>query len=446
MEQKRMQKNSKGITLIALVITIIVLLILAGVTIATLTGGNGILNQAGKAKDKTTEAEAIERVKVEVAGSYGTDGKIDPEQLKKNLGNITGLTYESENFSLPSTVSLNGYDIVIDAKGNVAKKITVEDAKTNGTVFEDNTTIADTYGNSITIPAGFKIASDSAKNVTGGVIIEDVTYNGTIGSQFVWIPVGIVYTNKEKTESKIITLGRYEFSEEGTESVYSGSYTEDTQSNHNESYTNAIAKDIEEFKTSTNNNHGYYLGRVEAGIVGYDTITDYDWSASNCNWANDNWTAYTGEEIQLVCKLGVQVWNRVSQNKASELSRNMYTSDKFTSDLVNSYAWDTAIVFIQEFSGVYDYSRQSGVAESAPSKLLAGCTKLKVTNDYDIQCNIYDLAGSAWEWTTETGDVGSYQGEVKRGGWIYDKYTSWRFGENSATSDEYYSFRPILYL
>ena len=54
MEQKRMQKNSNGITLIALVITIIVLLILAGVTIATLTGDNGILKQADKAKTETT--------------------------------------------------------------------------------------------------------------------------------------------------------------------------------------------------------------------------------------------------------------------------------------------------------------------------------------------------------------------------------------------------------
>ena len=60
MEQKRMQKNSKGITLIALVITIIVLLILAGVTIATLTGDNGILNQAGKAKEQTEKAEIME--------------------------------------------------------------------------------------------------------------------------------------------------------------------------------------------------------------------------------------------------------------------------------------------------------------------------------------------------------------------------------------------------
>ena len=123
-----MQKNSKGITLIALVITIIVLLILAGVTIATLTGDNGILTQAGKAKDKTTEAESIERVQVEVAGSYGLDGTIDKDQLNKNLGNIAGLKIGESNFGgenivkeLPATVTLNGYDIGIDANGGVEK-------------------------------------------------------------------------------------------------------------------------------------------------------------------------------------------------------------------------------------------------------------------------------------------------------------------------------------
>ena len=55
-------KNQKGITLIALVITIIVLLILAGVTIATLTGENGILTQADSAKDSSNRAEAIEKI------------------------------------------------------------------------------------------------------------------------------------------------------------------------------------------------------------------------------------------------------------------------------------------------------------------------------------------------------------------------------------------------
>ena len=48
---KNKEKNNKGITLIALVITIIILLILAGISIATLTGENGVLNKANKAKE-----------------------------------------------------------------------------------------------------------------------------------------------------------------------------------------------------------------------------------------------------------------------------------------------------------------------------------------------------------------------------------------------------------
>ena len=55
-------KNQKGITLIALVITIIVLLILAGVSIAMLTGQNGILNQAKGSKTETVKAEAVEKI------------------------------------------------------------------------------------------------------------------------------------------------------------------------------------------------------------------------------------------------------------------------------------------------------------------------------------------------------------------------------------------------
>ena len=70
-----MIKNKKGITLIALVVTIVVLLILAGVSIAMLGGENGIVTQAQKAKEQTKEEGAKEQIGVEVAGSYGTDGK-----------------------------------------------------------------------------------------------------------------------------------------------------------------------------------------------------------------------------------------------------------------------------------------------------------------------------------------------------------------------------------
>ena len=59
-------KNNKGITLIALVVTIIVLLILAGVSIAMLTGNNGILTQGKNAKTDTANAEAVERINMEL--------------------------------------------------------------------------------------------------------------------------------------------------------------------------------------------------------------------------------------------------------------------------------------------------------------------------------------------------------------------------------------------
>ncbi len=79
-------KNSKGISLIALVITIIVLLILAGVTIATLTGDNGILTQAGNAKEQTEKADIIERAKTEIVGVQSeNNGELPKEDLDRIL-------------------------------------------------------------------------------------------------------------------------------------------------------------------------------------------------------------------------------------------------------------------------------------------------------------------------------------------------------------------------
>ena len=63
-------KEQKGITLIALVITIIVLLILAGVSIAMLTGDNGILTQANNSKSESTKAEMVEKANMELNAAY----------------------------------------------------------------------------------------------------------------------------------------------------------------------------------------------------------------------------------------------------------------------------------------------------------------------------------------------------------------------------------------
>ena len=81
--------KEKGITLIALVITIIVLLILAGVSIAMLTGQNGILTQAQNAKKLTEQASAKEKIEMAVAGAVAksSNGTLSIEDLKAELSN-----------------------------------------------------------------------------------------------------------------------------------------------------------------------------------------------------------------------------------------------------------------------------------------------------------------------------------------------------------------------
>ena len=427
--KKQKLKESKGITLIALVITIIVLLILAGVTIATLTGDNGILKKAGDAKTQTEQAKEDENLKIAIAGSYGTDGKLNLKDLKDNLTN-QGIDYDKNNTGFPLEVIVNGEKKKIDANGNIIESI--QSLKTKGTVFKDTTTLEDTYGNQVTIPKGFKIADDSATEVTGGIVIEDATYTNTIGSQFVWIPVGTGENaiKKANNETVDIALGRYEFTKNSdgtiTTSEYSGSYTEDTTANHNSSYENAIAKDIEQFKTSANSNHGYYIGRYEAGKTDNDGF--------------------------MVCKSGQEVWNSITQPKASEVSRNMYGSEaKVTSDLINSYAWDTAIVFIQKCgteSNSLTYSQTAGLSLTSTSKpQTTGTNILNETKKVDKQCNIFDMAGNCWKWTTETSSLSSIPC-VSRGGYYYSsgRYTSSRGSNFTSATGSDLSFRPLLYL
>lgn len=114
----KLRKN-KGITLIALVITIIVLLILAGVTIATLTGDNGILTKTNNAKAETERAGEDEKLKLAIMGSYGLDGKLNLEDLKRNLTE-QGISY-TDSSGFPLTATVNGESIEIKEDGKQEK-------------------------------------------------------------------------------------------------------------------------------------------------------------------------------------------------------------------------------------------------------------------------------------------------------------------------------------
>ena len=117
-------KGKKGITLIALVITIIILLILAGVSIATLTGQNGLLGKANTAKIETKKASAKEKVQLAVMGSLDNTGEINNNELKTNLNKVEGIDKNTIPETItddiyPFTVTIDGYEIQIDKNGRV---------------------------------------------------------------------------------------------------------------------------------------------------------------------------------------------------------------------------------------------------------------------------------------------------------------------------------------
>ena len=82
------------------------------------------MTQANETNNETKEAGAKEKVQVEVMGSYGTDGKLDPNLLEDNLNNITGIEgVPSPITSFPVAVTVDGYGIIIDENGKVSMDI-----------------------------------------------------------------------------------------------------------------------------------------------------------------------------------------------------------------------------------------------------------------------------------------------------------------------------------
>ncbi len=443
---KEKRSNCKGITLIALVITIIVLLILAAVSIATLTGDNGILTKAMDAKKNTIIEEEKEQIKLAYSASLTKkdyDGIIRVEELNHEFENLNVEAVASGNNPITVTFSKTGNIYTIDNKGIITGPetsemdpfITMEEAR-EIEKFEKNTKVKDQYGNKIVIPEGFKIADDSADNVTSGVVIEDISYEETKGSQFVWVPVGEIYTAQEHTEAnkKTIKLGRYNFAEDGTPTDYSGDFKEENVSDTENllNYGNSIAKNIEEFKTSVGDNGGYYIGRYEARTA-------------------EERKAKTGDNglTRVTVKENDYIYNWVTQPQAADLSKKMYASKSFTSDLINGYAWDTAIVFVQIFDNRNDttkpYARQNSLNTTFAKQ---GTNNLSNIAHQDKVCNIWDMASNEWEWTTETHVDSSSPCVIRGSGYSYSSqyYTSSYDYYDTSYANSFETFRLILYL
>ena len=113
-------KNNKGVTLIALIITIIVLLILAGIGITMVVGQNGILSRAQEAKTTTAEKAAKEKVELSVSGAIARSnyGELTTENLKEEVRKYSG---EITGNEFPVTVIIDGKEYIVTSNGKVSK-------------------------------------------------------------------------------------------------------------------------------------------------------------------------------------------------------------------------------------------------------------------------------------------------------------------------------------
>ena len=381
--KKKFLKSSnreKGITLVALVITIVILIILATVGIQFAFGENGLINRAQDAKNYQANADA--------------------EQNK-----FFGDAETAINEALGGT----GGDTIEDIKG--------------GEKLDETAQIKDNLGNIVWIPGGFGVADDSGVNVEDGVVIED-----NAGNQFVWIPVGEYKVTTEKNSTGKLTnnltrrsWGANDVVQEPTEvnedEVIEGYYYGEgaTQDKDENPITTVAKEQIEVFKASATSKGGFYIGRYEQGEGN-------------------------------VCKAGVNAYTNVTRNKAKEQSEAMYKDNDFVvSELISSYAWDTALNFMcQNHTEGYKIATTTDRTYGN-----IGTTKKELTGAYtaDKYSNICDVLGNCWEWTTECYSRSGVPC-VGRGG-SYDNsnvYAAGRgvFSTSVSNSDD--SFRLQLYV
>ena len=171
-------KNNKGITLIALVVSIIVLLILAGISISMLTGQNGILNGATETKEKTDYAKEKEEISLAI-----TTSKME------NIGNTTKINKESFEKIFRQQYNKN---ITIDGNEDNSFNITFNESNRTYYVSEYGDIIDDSNVLKISTADEFKKFRDSVNNYNGAYIYlnNDITLN--IDER--WTPVGVYIT------------------------------------------------------------------------------------------------------------------------------------------------------------------------------------------------------------------------------------------------------------
>ena len=384
---KKLNNDKKdGITLISLVVTIVVLLILAGVSINTVLGDDGIIKKAKEAAEKTAAAQEKEMI----------ERNLLEQELENSLATPTPKPQPTDGVKIPAGFYYVG------------------GTKTSGIVISDNVNDKDKYKN---------------KAVVG---------TDLLGNQYVWIPCTTDNTSSDlqytRTEWGVEADGddnSRAIKDELTLTDASVTYSDaDTANGINADVSKEIVAQIKAEKTSVAKYGGYYIGRYEVGKNGDTAVVKYDQTP----YAEITWSTAYG------------------------LAKKIITNSEVNSYLCSSYAWDTAVNFIQNNSTAKNYATSiegfngnwnpQEVKDPSGNVIKPAGTSQQLNTGLTTQfCNIFDMGGNEVEFTTEL-NPGTSETVVLRGGdYNYGIVPAgYRSDINSGYAGIYSGFRATLFL
>ena len=497
-----MLNNKKGITLIALVVTVVVLIILAGVSINAVLGDNGIIKKANQAASVTKEAEVKEAINRTILEFYLTDDYETLEDFLKAKAEDGSIDSVTKNADGTLTVKKGEYSVTVENKTNSSggsssggetqtPEITIGEAKVVAN--SDGTGSAITDAASVYL--GNTLYITFSHSITGGTTTVDKTipYAVTKNGTYTFTVTGTV-NGKSYTKNVSVTVNQfkdvYEYMQTNIKVTYSdgevwvpegfkvaddsastvqgGIVIEDKDGNQFvwvpvatiadykrtwytgggsfSSYSEALPEDE---KTSVERYKGFYIGRYEAG-------DKENTEAKTLRSSNDVTKTVT-------IKANQAPYNYVTRTQAVSLAEGFSTKQgyKAKTKLVSSYAWDTTIAFIEKTVNNYGSSSSQGnysntsvtykdiTDESKPEKTKAENSSLLVaTGQTTPVCNIYDMGGNVFELTTEFSSD-TYNPYVRRGGSYLSTFAGSPAGDRnnlSGVANDFFGFRLTLFL
>ncbi len=419
--------KNKGVTLIALAVTIVVMLILAGVTISVLNGENGIVKQAQKAKEESKIKELKEKVRIDIAGKRveNINGELRVSVLKeildKYFDNVPVETQITSETELKAKEEYGKYEMKISDID--VGEITYE---TSYTIFKD------VNGEQVPIPEGYIVSENSDENIVNkGLVVSD-----SRGNEYVWISCTVdsssnklQYKRTEWGVEKDGTDNSRAIKDELTLKDIDVTYSKtDTDNGINEEISKEIVAQINAEKESIKKYGGYYIGRYEVG--------------------KDNKTA--------VIKAEQEPYVNIKWSKAYELAKGIGGGEGATTYLCSSYSWDTAINFIQNTTGKnyatsiigFNGNWKSQEVKDSSGKVIKPVNTAQRLNTglTTALCNIYDMGGNVGEFTTEL-NPGTSETVVLRGGnFNFNSPAGYRWDDGSGSASSKSGFRATLFL